>query len=152
LGGGSDSHQIGEDLADQILEGLPRPSTFGELLARLNRDMAQLNAHYGNSQWLTEMGEALETITVDQMTLTLDVADRRFRVDPGKLLGIQHLGQIAEFLQEVETATGMDKIIAVAESVREIYDLAFPREGAPEPENADASQGLQQMQPTKAGK
>ena len=111
------------------------------MLARLNLEMAQLNAHYANSQWLSDMGEQLAAITVDQMVLTLDVAGRRFRVDPGKMLGIQHLGQIAEFLQEVETATGMHKIVAVAERVREIYDLAFPREGKDEPAEATAEQG-----------
>jgi hypothetical protein len=97
------------------------------------------------------MGENLASITVDQMVLTLDVAGRRFRVDPGKLLGIQHLGQIAEFLQEVETATGLSKIVNVAESVREIYDLAFPSGGAPEPENADAGQAVQSVQSATAG-
>lgn len=114
--------------------------------------MAQLNSHYANSQWLSDMGEALETITVDQMTITLDVAGRRFRIDPEKLLGIKHLGQIAGFLQEEETATGMDKIIRVAESVRAIYDLAFPRESETEPESADAGQAVQQVQSVKAGK
>jgi hypothetical protein len=139
-------------LADQILDSLPRQATFGELLAKLNRDMALLNAHYENSRWLADMGEALESITADQMTLTLDVANRRFRIDPAKMLGIQHLGQIAEFLQGAETETGMDKIITVAESVREIYDLAFPRDGETEPGGANADEGVQQMQRAKAGK
>jgi hypothetical protein len=134
------------------LEGLPPRSNFGELLAKLNRDMAHLNAHYDNSRWLAEMAENLESITVDQMTITLDVAGRRFRIDPGKLLGIQHLGQIAEFLQGEETATGLDKIVTVAESVREIYDLAFPREGAAELGGAHADEKLQPVQSTKASK
>jgi hypothetical protein len=114
--------------------------------------MSQLNAHYDNSRWLADMGERLEEITVDSMTLTLDVAGRRFRIDPGKLLGIKHLGQLAEFLQEVETETGVNKIITVAESVREIYDLAFPRNDVAGSEGADAGQAVQQMPKTKAGK
>jgi hypothetical protein len=114
--------------------------------------MAQLNAHYDNSRWLAEMAENLESITVNQMTLTLDVAGRRFRIDPGKLLGIQHLGQIAEFLQGEETATGLDKIVTVAESVREIYDLAFPRDGATDQGAAHAGEAVQPVQSTKAGK
>jgi hypothetical protein len=100
--------------------------------------MSLLNAHYDNSRWLADMGPGLEAITVDQMTLTLDVAGRRFRIDPGKLLGVVHLGQLAEFLQDAETATGMGKIINVAESVREIYDLAFPRDDAGQPGAVDA--------------
>lgn len=111
-----------------------------------------LNSHYANSQWLAEMGEALSDITVDQMTLTLDVANRRFRIDPAKLLGIQHLGQIAEFLHGAEIETGMDKIVSVAESVREIYELAFPREGDPEPKGAHADEIVQPVQSGKAGK
>jgi hypothetical protein len=94
--------------------------------------MTYLNAHYENSRWLADTGEGLAEYTTDQMVLTLDVAGRRFRLDPAKLLGIQHLGQIAEFLQEEETATGMGKIVAVAESIREIYDLAFPKDGGTE--------------------
>lgn len=130
---------------------MPPRGTFGELLARLNKDMAQLNAHYDNSRWLADMGAALEDITVDQMVLTLDVAGRRFRIDPEKLLGVHHLGQIAEFLQAEETTTGMDKIIAVAESVRAIYDMTFPRDGAIEPESGDAGQVLQPVQSVPAG-
>jgi hypothetical protein len=99
--------------------------------------MAQLNAHYDNSRWLSEMGPALEGITADQMILTLDAAGRRFRLDAHDTLHIEHLGQIAEYLQSQETATGMGKIINVAERVREIYDLAFPRADAGAPEDAE---------------
>lgn len=113
--------------------------------------MSQLNAHYDNSRWLADMGGRLEEITVDIMTLTLDVAGRRFRIDPGKLLGIKHLGQLAEFLQEVETETGINKIITVAESVREIYDLAFPR-GAMGAEGANEDEALQPVPKAKASK
>lgn len=133
---------------------MPPQNTFGELLARLNRDVARLNTHYDNSRWLADMGERLEEITVDIMTLTLDVAGRRFRIDAGKLLNIKHLGQIAGFLQEEETATGISKIVTVAESVREIYDLAFPRgaDGAMGSEGPDEDEVLQQMPKAKAGK
>jgi hypothetical protein len=108
--------------------------------------MAQLNAHYDNSRWLADMGESLEQYTVDQMVLTLDVAGRRFRIDPSKAFKIEHLGQIAEYLQDEETAIGMDKIVAVAERVRAIYDLAFPRAAESEPEATDASETVQPLQ------
>ena len=108
--------------------------------------MANLNAHYSNSQWLSDMGAALEGITADQMLLTLDVAGRRFRLDAAALLHVEHLGQLAEYLQGQETATGMSRIITVAERVREIYDLAFPRGDAGEPEGADEEKGVQPLQ------
>jgi hypothetical protein len=105
--------------------------------------MAQLNAHYDNSRWLADMGESLEQYTVDQMVLTLDVAGRRFRIDPAKAFKIEHLGQIAEYLQDEETEVGMNKIVAVAERVRAIYDLAFPRGEAAGPEVVDGAQAVQ---------
>jgi hypothetical protein len=107
--------------------------------------MAHLNAHYDNSRWLTDMGEALVQYTVDQMVLTLDVAGRRFRLDPEKVLRIENLGDIAAYLQDEETKTGLGRIVAVAERVREIYDIAFPRGGATGPEGADAEQAVQQV-------
>jgi hypothetical protein len=105
--------------------------------------MAQLNSHYDSSRWLADMGEALEQYTVDQMILTLDVAGRRFRLDPAAALKIEHLGQIAAYLQDEETQAGMGKIVAVAERVKAIYDLAFPRADAAEPEVVDAGQEVQ---------
>ena len=140
------------DLADQILAELPREATFGEMLARLNKDVAQLNAHYDNSRWIANMGAALEDITADMMTLTLDVAGRRFRIDIEKVLHIAHLGELAPYLQEEETTTGMGKIVAVAESVRAIYDLAFPREGDAEHGDANAGETMQPVRPAQAGK
>jgi hypothetical protein len=111
--------------------------------------MAHLNAHYDNSAWLTSMGENLADIGTDKMILTLDVVGRRFRLDPAKLLRIGSLADIAAYLQEEETSTGLGRIIAVAERVREIYDMAFPRGGATGPEGADANQAVQQVQPAE---
>jgi hypothetical protein len=102
--------------------------------------MAHLNAHYDNSRWLTDMGDSLADIGVDQMVLTLDVAGRRFRLDPEKVLRIEHLGDIAAYLQDEETKTGLGRIVAVAERVREIYDIAFPRPAADVPGDANAAE------------
>jgi hypothetical protein len=112
--------------------------------------VALLTSHYDNSAWLADMGEALAGITVDQMILTLDVAGRRFRVDPEKLLRIEHLGQIAEFLQHEETQIGLGKIRQVYKSVCEIHALAFHREQGG-PEGDDAGEAVQPVPSAQAG-
>ena len=112
--------------------------------------MALLNAHYDNSRWLSDAGDALREFTVDRMTLTLDVAGRRFKLDPGEVLHIAHIGEMARYLQDQETATGMAGIINVAASVREIYDLVFPRE-ADAAGGGDAGAKMQQVPPGEAG-
>jgi hypothetical protein len=140
-------------MADQILDGLPpRPPTFGELIAHLNREVAQLTAHYDNSRWLAETADSLAFYTADQMELLLRVAGRQFKLSPTRVWpGLEHLGQLAPHLMGEEKKTGLNKIISVADSIRAIYDMAFHQEGEAGPEDADAGESLQPMQPAQVG-
>jgi hypothetical protein len=115
-----------------VLGDLPRDGVgMGNLLARLNRDVARLNLHFENTRELDDMDpEYTEDVPFTDIELIVRVKghNRQYLLNP-RYLGIEHFGELVSALQQSETEAAARQIVELAETVRAMYDLVFPEAG-----------------------